>query len=200
MDIREKIKRLQDLYGQFEAEAQPYLASAVCAPGCADCCTNVGSVDATTLEGWVILRHLQSCPTARQKDFARRLKQNRKMKMESKYARCAFLEKDNRCGIYAVRPFSCRRLYSIRKCGETGPTVHRQAWELAESTVTAIQSLDDTGYSGHISYVLQLLNDTAFRKVYLDDLFSPEAIRDYARSHDLVINRFANLSSSPAPR
>jgi Fe-S-cluster containining protein len=189
VDIEKKRQQLICLYGDYVKIAQPYLASAVCRQGCADCCTTVGSVDITTLEGLIILRHLKTLNPKIQKDFNKRLKQNRKIKQESRFARCAFLGTDNLCAIYPLRPFSCRRLYSIRPCGENGPTVHRQAWEAAEQICFAVQQVDDTGYLGHMSYILQLLNDPKFLKTYLSGGFSPEEIRTFAMSNSLVINR-----------
>lgn len=191
MNIEIKKQQLFDLYGDYAKITQPYLASAVCRNGCADCCTTVGSIDITTLEGFIILRHLKGLSPTAQKNLNKRLKQNRKIKQEAKFARCAFLQDDNSCAIYPLRPFSCRRLYSIRKCGESGPTVHRQAWEAAEQIRLAIQQLDNTGYMGHMSYILQLLNDPKFLKTYLSGEFSPEDIRTFAMNHGLFINRLA---------
>jgi len=193
VNIKENRTKLFELYAQFEDATRPHLADAVCKPGCADCCTTVGDVDATTLEGMVILGHVQTLPSSVQKDFHKKLKQNRKVKSELIYARCAFLLANNTCGIYAARPFSCRRLYSLKPCGETGPTVNRKVWELSEETVAAIHGLDSTGYSGHISFILQLLNDSVFRKTYLTGGFSPDDIRELARKHRIVINRFAGV-------
>lgn len=191
--IASKKKQLFELYAQFENAAQPYLQEAVCQKGCADCCTTVGSVDITTLEGIIILQHLQqSLPVHVQQTLQQRLKQNRKTKRQSKYARCAFLLEDKSCTIYAVRPFSCRRLYSIRRCGESGPLVHRQVWEAAQHVGCAIQSLDDTGYLGHISYILQLLNHLQFRKTYLSGGFAPQDIREFAQLHNIIINSAIN--------
>ena len=188
--FREKCQRLQQLYREFEEAVGPHTSGAVCRPGCSDCCTNVGTVDATTLEGWIILNHLQNLPASVQKEYAKKLKNNRKDKSTSKFARCAFLRKDQTCGIYSVRPFSCRRLYSVAVCGETGPTVHRGVWQIAQQTASAIQALDDTGYSGHISFILAVLKDSKFRSVYLDGGFDPGAIESYAREHSISINRF----------
>ncbi|MHC1742379.1 MAG: YkgJ family cysteine cluster protein [Syntrophobacteraceae bacterium] len=188
--LREKGLRLQELYREFEEAVRPQTSGAVCRAGCADCCTNVGAIDATTLEGWTIQNHLQSLPAPVQKEYAKKLKNNRKDKSTSKFARCAFLLQDGTCGIYSVRPFSCRRLYSVAVCGETGPTVHRGVWEIARRTAAAIQALDDTGYSGHISYILALLKDSKFRNIYLDGGFDPGAIQAYAREHSISINRF----------
>lgn len=192
MNIEEKKSQLVDLYQRYTELAEPFLASAVCEKGCADCCTSVGNVDIVTLEGLVILKHLRSLDPAVQKDLQKKLKQNRKTKKESKYARCAFLLADNSCMIYSVRPFSCRRLYSIRVCGESGPTVHRQAWETAERIQSAIRQVDSNGYLGHMSYILQLLNDSGFLKTYLADEFSPHDVQTFAVNHGISINHLAH--------
>ena len=190
--IKTKLAQLGALYSQFQAEATPYLESIVCAPGCADCCTHVGSVDSTTLEGFAILTRLREAPPARLKEWEKRLKENVSLKKSSPFARCAFLNAQNQCDIYSVRPFSCRRLTSLKVCGpSSGPVVHRALWELAERTLTSILELDDTGYSGHMPYILKLLKDASFAKVYLAGEFAPHQIAPYAREHQLVINRIA---------
>ncbi len=196
MFIKAKIERLVELYTKFEETAQPYLEAAVCREGCADCCTNVGNVDITTLEGMIILQRLQTLPPAVQQQLQKGLKQNRKTKRQAKYARCAFLQENRHCRIYSARPFSCRRLYSLRRCGESGPVVHRQIWEAAQQIGLAIQNLDDTGYLGHMSYILQLLSDQQFRKTYLNGEFAPQAVRPFAMEHGIVINRLANRMSA----
>lgn len=193
--LREKGLKLLELYSELEEAVRTQVAGAVCGPGCADCCTNVGNIDAVTLEGWAILSHLRSLPPAIQRELNKKLKDNRGDKGSQKLSRCAFLLKDRTCAIYSVRPFSCRRLYSVRVCGGTGPTVHRGVWDIAERLAASIHALDDTGYSGHISYILALLRDSRFRNVYLDGGFEPEAVRAYAREHGISINRF--LASSP---
>lgn len=192
MNIEEKKSQLFDLYDRYAKLAEPFFLSAVCEKGCADCCTSVGNVDIVTLEGLIILKYLRSLDSSLQKDLHKKLKQNRKTKKESKYARCAFLLADNSCMIYPVRPFSCRRLYSIRVCGESGPTVHRQAWEAAEQIQSAIRQVDSNGYMGHMSYILQLLNDSNFLKTYLADKFSPYDIQTFAMNHGISINRLAH--------
>jgi Fe-S-cluster containining protein len=191
VDIKASRKLLLEIYAEFEKAAEPYVGSAVCKPGCADCCTMVGNVDVTTLEGMLILGHLQGLPSSRQKMFAKRLKENARLKTSSKYARCAFLSENNTCSIYELRPFSCRRVYSMKECGAQGPVVHRQVWEFGEQAIAAIQKLDDTGYSGHLSFIIQLLKDAGFRKTYIGGGFHPDAIREFAGKHKIVINRFA---------
>jgi uncharacterized protein len=192
MDVKAKRKALLALYADFAGRARDYRAAAVCARGCADCCTAVGNVDATTLEAVFILDHLKTFSPSKRQAVKQRIEHHQQVKETSVFARCAFLLENDTCAIYPVRPFSCRRLYSVARCGESGPTVHRQAWELARETEAAIQALDDTGYSGHLSYILHLLQQPEFRKVYLNGGFAPEAIRAYAVSHSIVINRLVN--------
>ena len=191
MNMEEKKSQLFELYDRYTELAQPFLASAVCGKGCADCCTAVGNVDIVTLEGLIILQQMKSFDSGTRKGLEKKLKQNRKTKKSSKYARCAFLLADGTCMIYSVRPFSCRRLYSIRLCGGKGPTVHRQAWETGEKVQSAIRQLDYNGYMGHMSYILQLLKDSSFLKTYLAGGFAPQEIRNFAVSHGISINRLA---------
>ena len=51
MDLQQRIQALFALYDRFAETAQAWRQSAVCRPGCADCCISVGRVDITTLEG-----------------------------------------------------------------------------------------------------------------------------------------------------
>lgn len=197
MDIKNALKSLLEIYQRFEEMAEPHTRLAVCGPGCANCCTEVGDIDGTTLEGFNIINHLQGLDAAQQKMFQKALKENGRLKASSRFARCPFLLKNDRCGIYPVRPFSCRRLYSVKTCGLSGPTVNRQVWELAERTVGDIQELDHTGYSGHLTYIIQLLKDARFRKTYLSGGFSPDEISAFARQHGIVINRFSNSRLEP---
>ncbi|MCK8602310.1 YkgJ family cysteine cluster protein [Desulfoferrobacter suflitae] len=197
MNIEAKKSRLFALYDKYAELARPFFASAVCEKGCADCCTSVGRVDIVTLEGMIILKQLKSLDAAVQKEVQKRLKQNRKTKRESKFARCAFLLADNSCMIYPVRPFSCRRLYSIQRCGTTGPTVHRQAWEAAEQVQLAIRQLDSSGCMGHMSYILQLLSDARFLKFYVTDQLSPQNIPNFAANLGISANRPARPLTPP---
>lgn len=54
-----KVKRLLELYRNFEEKTRFYRQGAVCTLGCADCCINVGNVDAVTLECWIILEYMK---------------------------------------------------------------------------------------------------------------------------------------------
>jgi hypothetical protein len=54
-----------------------------------------------------------------------------------------------------------------------------------------MQRLDRTGYSGHISFILHLLEKPGFRKLYLSGGFDPGKIAKFGKTHGLVINHFA---------
>lgn len=167
MDLETKAKKLLELYQDFEEKARVYREAAVCGIGCADCCINVGNVDAVTLEGWLILEHMKGMDPRRRSQLKKLIEENAQEKRESIYTRCAFLQDNLSCAIYPVRPFSCRRLYSLVRCGENGPTVHRQVWQMAEETIAAIQALDGEGCFGHLSQILLLLQEPGFHKDYL---------------------------------
>ena len=189
--FEEKKEKLHNTYDRFERENMPYSQQAFCKPGCSFCCTFMGNIDIVTLEGLIILEHIESQSEEFQAALKKKIAENRAEKEKGLKPPCPFLKENNTCLIYAVRPFSCRQLYSVRECGDSGPMAHRQAVESARSTVREIQQLDDTGYSGHISYILQLLDDTSFRKLYLSGGFAPERIMKFGKTHGLIINRLA---------
>jgi len=191
MTFKAKKERLQEIYECFETDAHKFKKDAICKIGCTYCCTDVGNVDTTTLEGVIILERVNSLPQPLKGQVKKKIAQNRLKKEKEKIARCPFLKEDDTCLIYDIRPFSCRQLYSIRECRGRGPTVHRQATELAKKTVKEMQRLDDTGYSGHISFILYLLDKLGFRKLYLSGGFDPGKIARFGKSHGIVINRFA---------
>lgn len=193
MEITFEVKKekLFDVYGRFALETTPFLQQAFCKPGCSFCCTFMGNIDILTLEGLIIIEHIEAQPEEFQAELKKLSKENMTLKENGQKPPCPFLQKNNTCLIYAVRPFSCRQLYSVRECSGGGPMAHRQAVEAARSTVREIQQLDDTGYSGHISYIIDLLDDPTFRKLYLSGGFVPEQIMKFGKAHGLIINRFA---------
>lgn len=191
MTFKAKKERLQEIYECFETDAHKFKKDAICKIGCTYCCTDVGNVDTTTLEGVIILERVNSLPQPLKGQVKKKIAQNRLKKEKEKIARCPFLKEDDTCLIYDIRPFSCRQLYSIRECRGRGPTVHRQATEVVKKTVREMQRLDDTGYSGHISFILYLLDKPGFRKLYLSGGFDPGKIARFGKSHGIVINRFA---------
>ena len=187
-----KKQELFTLYERFGRESSPFRQQAFCKAGCSFCCTFMGNVDILTLEGLVILEHIRGLPRESQETLRKKISENMTLKKNRQKPPCPFLDEHNTCLIYGVRPFSCRQLYSVRECGGSGgPMTHRQAVESARSAVQELQRLDDTGYSGHISYVLHLLEDPSFRRLYLSGGFAPEQIMSFGKAHGLIINRTA---------
>jgi Fe-S-cluster containining protein len=185
----EKREKLKELYSQYEKDVAEFKKSAACVKGCADCCIDVGNIDITTLEGIIIHDRVNTFEKSLKSEIKTGLAKNKMEREKGRLSRCAFLKADNTCMIYNIRPFSCRRLYSVKKCDGASPTIHRQALNLAGQTVKKIQRLDSSGYSGHISYILFLLDGEEFRKLYLYGKFKPQKIADFGRSHGILINR-----------
>jgi len=187
-----KKQELFTLYDRFERESAPFRRQAFCKAGCSFCCTLMGNIDVLTLEGLVILEHIRGLPRESQETMRKKISENMTLKENGQKPPCPFLDENNTCLIYRVRPFSCRQLYSVRECGGSGgPVAHRQAVEASRAAVRELQRLDDTGYSGHISYVLHLLADTSFRRLYQSGGFAPEKVMKFGKAHGLIINRFA---------
>lgn len=189
MVLKEKREKLINIYSQFEKDVFDFKKQAVCKIGCADCCKNMATIDITTLEGIIIYERIDSFSSSIKKEIKKRLNQNKFEKEHKKLVNCPFLKEDNTCLIYDVRPFSCRWLYSVKRCNEGPPTIHRQVFEHANKAIREIQQLDDNGYSGYLSFILYLLNRSDFRKTYLLGKFHPEKIVKFAMKHKLSINR-----------
>ena len=189
MDLKEKKTKVYELYDEYERLVQPYKSKAVCEKGCASCCIDVGSVGATTLEGLIITGYLQGWDRQALKEINRNLGENRNDKLSQAFSRCAFLDQEQSCRIYAVRPFSCRRLYSIRKCDGQGAVVHRQAVMLGRKIEKELQELDPDGCSGHLSFILHLLEKNGFRKGYLRENWSTEKFKNLIERYELVVHR-----------
>ena len=188
MDLKEKKTKVYELYEQYERMVQPYKSQAVCEKGCASCCIDVGSVGATTLEGLIITEYLQGWERQALKEIHRSLRENRNDKLKQVLVRCAFLDQEQNCRIYAVRPFSCRRLYSVKKCKGQGAVVHRQAVVLGQKIEKELQELDPGGCSGHLSFILRLLEREPFRRGYLKGSWKVEEFRDIIESYELVVH------------
>ena len=199
MSFDEQKEQLAALYEEFERQVAPFRAQAVCLKGCADCCIQVGTVAATTLEGMVIREYLQGWSREQMADLKVRLKQNRSEKLAQVFARCAFLDEEKACTVYPVRPFSCRRLYSVKTCGEQGPVIHRRAMALASRTIEVLQDLDPAGCSGHLSFILYLLEKPEFRRAYLQGVWNAENFQELVERYQLTLhtNRSGQGRSSP---
>ncbi|GAB6905537.1 conserved hypothetical protein [Desulfosarcina cetonica] len=188
--MKTKIDQLQPIYDNFEAAAQSYKADAACAKGCAFCCSDAGSIDITTLEGLAIRDVIAAMPRPRQTTLKKMLSADMRRREQKKVSACPFLMKNRSCMIYAVRPFACRRIYSLKICGpDQHPLLSRQVMDLGDAAIRALQSLDDTGYSGHLSYILHMLDTPAFLNVYLAGEHKPEAVMVFGKTHGIGINR-----------
>ncbi len=185
-----KKEKLERIYGQFEIKAQEYKKNAVCKPGCAFCCMEVGDVDITTLEGLIIRERISCFPKSLKIWVRKKINKNRLEKEKGNVTPCPFLKGDNTCLIYDIRPFSCRQIYSIRECRELGATIHRPAAVWAKVAAREMQELDISGYSGHLSFILHLLGKSGFRKVYESGGFDPGKIIDFGKTYGIVINRY----------
>jgi Fe-S-cluster containining protein len=192
MNIEEKKKELFAIYHQYEKDVAEFKKTAACVVGCADCCIDVGKIDITTLEGIIIHKQIAMFEEPLKSEIKAKLLQNKTESEQKKLVRCAFLKEDKSCLIYHIRPFSCRQLYSVKKCNGAPPAIHRHAVELARKTVKEIQKLDSNGYSGHISYILYLLDNKNFRESYLRGRFEPRKIASFGQSHKIVINRLVS--------
>ncbi len=188
-------KKLNEIYAAYEDEVAEFKKAAVCTVGCAFCCTEVGNIDMNTLEGIIIQDHVSAFGERVGTEIGARLLRNKEEREKGRLARCPFLKDDSTCSIYDIRPFSCRQLYSVKLC-TSAPVMHRQAYEASRKTIRKIQQLDVNGYSGHISYILFLLAQKAFRNQYLLGKSNPGGIADFGKSHGILINRFA-VSSVP---
>ena len=69
MSLKEKREKLASIYARFENRSSEFKENAICKAGCAFCCTDVGNVDVTTLEGSVIRDRLAALPKPQRKQF-----------------------------------------------------------------------------------------------------------------------------------
>jgi hypothetical protein len=189
LDYRKKKKQVFKLYDKYERQVEPFKSQAVCEMGCASCCIDVGSVGATTLEGLIITEYLQGWDRQALKEIHRGLRENRNHKLKQVFVRCAFLDQEQSCRIYAVRPFSCRRLYSVKKCEGRGAVVHRQAVVLGQKIEKELQELDPGGCSGHLSFILRLLEKNGFQEGYLRQNWSTEKFKAIIERYELAVHR-----------
>ena len=190
MPWKRKRVRLQAIYDDFETAAAPYKTEAACGKGCAFCCSEAGSIHITTLEGLAIRDRINRLPRPRQVAVNRKLAADMKQRERKKTSACPFLLKNRACMIYDVRPFACRRIYSLAVCSRNQhPVLNRQVMAMGDAAIRALQQLDDSGYSGHLSYILHMLDTPAFRNAYLAGQFRPEAVMAFGKSHGIIINR-----------
>lgn len=188
--MQARIETLGEIYHAFDQESAPYRREAACGRGCAFCCTNAGRIDATTLEALRIRDHMATMPRPRRIDLQKALKRDLRKREAGKACPCPFLTKAKTCSIYDLRPFACRRIYSVHRCSaDRPPMLSRRVMELAAASIVALQRLDANGYSGHLSFLLHLLDTPRVLATYRAGDFRPEEIVDFGRTHGITINK-----------
>lgn len=197
--MNDKRSALKAIYDAFETETAPYRKDAACAKGCAFCCTDAGGIHMTTLEGLVIRERIMQMPRPRQTSIIKALVADMKRRERNQSSICPLLMKNRACMIYDIRPFACRRIYSLKVCSpQQHPLLSRRVMSMGDDSIRALQALDDCGYSGHLSFILHMLDVPAFLRTYLDGEYRPEEIMAFGKAHGILINRLvgkARLSS-----
>ena len=121
--LQQRAAEAERLLAQQPVEERSQIA---CAAGCSSCC--VVNVSTLLPEGIAIQRYLQRYPEAQQQAIVTRLESLwqtvRGLDDEERLVvrrRCAFLDPQGRCQIYAVRPLLCRSLTSTsaESCRDT---------------------------------------------------------------------------------
>lgn len=145
VDIREIVR---EAYDRLEPLIQDHVKKmkSTCAPGCAHCCYMLTSISVP--EALVIAQSLVQKP-----DWKALLPKLRKSAQDNcydgidnfnyfqKHIACPFLQEDNRCGIYDVRPACCRYHYVVsppENCDGTsknGATIGRIDFTKAEDKI-----------------------------------------------------------------
>ena len=189
----DKVAQLEEIYASFEAAAADFKSAAACAKGCSFCCTDAGSIHITTLEGLAILKALDRLAKAQKVAAGKSLIKDMQRRQKGLPSPCPFLMKNKACMIYRRRPFACRRIYSLETCSSLRPPIiNRRVMELGADTIRALQRLDGTGYSGHLSFILHMLQNPGFRKTYLAGEFEPGQIADFGKAHRIIINHMVS--------
>ena len=192
--MEEKLEQVPAIYAAFETDVASYKTDAACKKGCAFCCMHPGSIDITTLEGLAIRTEIMRLPRSLQVKLRKVLKRDMQKRETGRSNPCPFLMQNLACRIYAQRPFACRRVYSLHTCNaECPPMLHRAVMQTAAETIRRLQLLDDTGYSGHLSFILFMLAESKFLETYLAGDHRPAEIMHFGKSHRIIINRMVSL-------
>lgn len=188
--MRQKFDQIREIYRAFDLAVAEYRREAACEKGCAFCCTDAGSIDITTLEGLVIRERIHKMPRARRVGLKKTLKGEVRKRETGTVVPCPFLMKTRSCMIYDVRPFACRRIYSLHACTRTHPPrLNRRVMEQAQQAIASLQRLDRNGYSGHISFILHMFDSPRFLETYLAGDFKPQEVMAFGKTHRIVINK-----------
>ena len=75
------------------------------------------------------------------------------------------------------------------QCDGQGAVVHRQAVMLGQKIEKELQKLDPDGCSGHLSFILHLLEKNGFRQSYLGENWSTKEFREIIERYELVLHK-----------
>lgn len=188
--MKQKLNELAQIYDRFAESTEGFRGNAACAKGCAFCCSDAGTIDITTLEGLRIREAVGRMLRSRQTDIKKVLAREMKKREAGTVAPCPFLGKNKGCMIYEARPFACRRVYSLHRCSsQKPPLLSHQYMELSRKALAQLQRLDENGYTGHISYVLHMLDAPRFLETYLAGDYKPEEVMAFGKTHRIGINK-----------
>jgi hypothetical protein len=170
-------------YDQWSGKAQEW----ACREHCATCCTC--NVTVTTLEGfWMVSKmapaqlklveqmldqvHLPGRfrPLITTNGIAEKCIAGEQWPEDAdqlETAPCPLLGQDNTCSLYALRPFGCRCLLSIKNCRVTGHA-EMDSWILTlnHAVLQIIEHLDHRGYTGNLIDMLRFMTNRKARQAY----------------------------------
>lgn len=175
MKNHEALKGLEKIYALYDQffRALP----TACGKGCATCCT--ANVTMTTLEGLFMLDHWQAQGQAPPRELLRKSAQNpgfhptltinqlaalcledKEIPEESadpEAGPCPLLRND-RCTLYAARPFGCRAMVSLTNCAHSGEADMPDFVLAANNLISQfIEALDHAGRFGNLADILLML-------------------------------------------
>jgi Fe-S-cluster containining protein len=195
VSLKEEI--LLAIYEEFEEWAEH--ENTVCSKGCTACCTQ--NVTMAAVEGDLIHRHIRENdqmewfagklqekgntrrPEMTTNGFAAACLQGEEVVSESygNESACPFLENDS-CGIYAVRPFSCRCFVSEETCKPGMPAVVPESYLSASTAVMQIvEHLGQDEYWGNMLDVLLAMSDLPENRRYIE--FLPASLPGQGRAN-----------------
>ena len=179
MNIELKRALLNNVYASYDKFSKEIRN--VCTIGCATCCTQhvaVTTLEADYILGWLQERHTLDLLKGLEQISKDRLSRPAVTTNELAYkclnqieppeeelpslsAPCPFLdETDKTCMIYAVRPFSCRMIFSERKCDEVGHAILDPIVLTINSTLLqVVEHIDAGGLFANMIDMLLLLGD-----------------------------------------
>ena len=197
------LEHIYDAFARWADQQQQ-----VCAKGCATCCTD--NVTITAMEGERILKYilkekkeqwftssLSASPVPYQakmteNGYVRGIMEGNEMADEAPrtFSSCPFLVSEA-CGIYPVRPFSCRSFISRSRCSHQHPAEITDEYALSCSLVTQIiEHVGQGEYWGNmIDMLYALLESRQYHNIAL-------GISDPSR---IVSSQFRLLRAEPVP-